>query len=136
MGKTRLNIAAGILKGLLAAIAFTLAGMLILAALAAFLQISDGLLTVLNQILKASAIIIGTRIAVGRGGERGFITGMLLAMLYMILGYGFYVFLGGNAFSIPAMLGEILIGAAIGSIIGALLANMPSKHEKKRHRIA
>ena len=72
----------------------------------------------------------------GRGGERGFLTGMTIAMLYMVLGYVFYVFLGGSAFSVPAMLGEILIGAAIGSLTGAVLANLPAKSGRRRSRTA
>ena len=37
------------------------------------------------------------------------------------LGYACYVILGGNAPSVTEMLGEILIGAAAGSITGAVL---------------
>ncbi len=113
-----------LLKGLLAAIALTLSLMAGIAALAVFLRISDGLLTVLNQVMKVAAILLGCVVAIGRGGERGFFTGMLLAMLYMALGYACYVGLGGNVPSVTEMLGEILIGAAVGSIAGAVLANM------------
>ena len=136
MAKSRISILAAILKGLLAAIALTLVCMVIFAALVVFLHISDTLLTVLNQILKVAAIFLGVRFAVGRGGERGFLTGMTIAMLYMVLGYVLYVFLGGSAFSVPAMLGEILIGAAIGSLTGAILANLPAKSGRRRTRTA
>ena len=71
------------------------------------------------------------RLAVGRGGERGFLTGMALAMLYMVLGYLGYVLLGGSAFSVPDMLGEILIGAAVGAAAGAVLANLPAKGRRR-----
>jgi hypothetical protein len=47
-------------------------------------------------------------------------------MLYMALGYACYVALGGNAFVITQMLGEILIGAALGAVVGAVLSNLPS----------
>lgn len=134
MAKSRVNILKAILKGLLAAIAFTFLCMAILAALVIFVRISDATLTILNQILKMVAILIGARIAVGRSGERGFITGMTIAMLYMVLGYVLYVLLGGRAFSVSGMLGEILIGAAIGSITGAVLANMPAKNRQRRAR--
>ena len=52
-------------------------------------------------------------------------TGMTVAMLYMTLGYGCYVALGGNAFVVTQMLGEILIGAALGALAGAVLSNLP-----------
>ena len=87
-------------------------------------RLSDGLITALNQVMKLSAIVLGALVAIGRGGERGFFTGMALAMLYMALGYGCYVLLGGSAFVAGELLGEILIGAAVGGIAGAVLSNM------------
>ena len=53
-------------------------------------------------------------------------------MAYMILGYGMYALLGGGAFSIVAMLGEILIGAAAGGAIGAIRANQSAKMRRAK----
>ena len=127
MKKNRLSAAVSLLKGLLSAIALTLVGMAAIAAIAVYAQAPDGVIRGLNQILKGLAILLGTRVAVGRGGERGFFTGMALAMLYMALGYGLAVALGGSDFAVPGMLGEILVGAALGGVIGAVLANLPAK---------
>ena len=133
MRDSRLSILLSLIKGLLAAVALTLLCVAGLAALAVFARVSDGLITALNQALKTAAIILGVVVAVGRGGDRGFFTGMALAMAYMALGYWMYVALGGSAFSVTDMLGEILIGAAIGAIAGAILSNLPAK---KRRRAA
>lgn len=119
-----------LLKGLLAAVALTLVLMAGIAALAVFLRVSDGLLTFLNQVMKVAAILLGCFVAIGRGGERGFFTGMFLAMLYMAIGYACYVGLGGSVPSVTEMLGEILIGAAVGSIAGAVLANMTARKRR------
>lgn len=131
MARTRKNVIVSILKGLLAAIALTLLLMACVAALAVAAGISDRLLTALNQVMKLVSILLGTFIAVGRGGERGFLTGMTLAMLYMVLGYAGYVGFGGNAFSVGTMLGEILIGAALGAAAGAVLSNLPGRHRQR-----
>ena len=136
MSASRKSILISILRGLLLAVAFTLLGMLLIAALAVFVHISDGLLTALNQILKISAIVLGVRSAVGRGGSRGFVTGAVLALLYTILGYALYVGLGGGAHSTVQMLGEILLGATIGGIVGAILANLSPKPRRRRARAA
>ncbi len=120
----RKDTALALLRGLLTAVGATLVGMAIIAALALLARVSDGLIMGLNQALKLTAIALGTLAAVGRGGQRGFVTGMALAILYMALGYGLYAALGGNAFVVQEMLGEILIGAAAGAIAGAVLANM------------
>ena len=132
MAKSRIQVLAGLAKGLLAAIALTLVLMAATAVAAMFLRISDGVLTALNQLMKLAAILLGVRMAVGRGGERGFLTGMALAMLYMILGCLGYVLLGGGAISAADMLGEILIGAAVGAAAGAVLANLPAKGRRTR----
>lgn len=131
MAKTRAQILASILKGLLCATLLTLLLMAGVAALAVWLRISDGLLTALNQGMKLLSILLGTVISVGRGGRRGFVTGMTVAMLYMILGYTCYVALGGNDFVVSEMLGEILIGAALGATAGAVLSNWPSGRRRQ-----
>ena len=132
MGKNRLSTVAALLRGLLAAIALTLLGMAGIAALAVYARASDGLIRGLNQALKCLAILLGVWAAVGRGGERGFITGMALAMLFMALGYGLAVSLGGSAFAVPGMLGEIMIGAALGGVTGAVLSNLPAPRRRIR----
>ena len=126
MGKSRMQILGSILKGLLCAVALTLLLMVGVAALALGLRIPDGTLTALNQVMKLLSILLGVTVAVGRGGRRGFLTGMTVAMLYMTLGYSCYVALGGNAFVVSQMLGEILIGAALGALAGAVLSNLPA----------
>jgi len=133
MAKTRIQILASILKGLVCAAALTLALMAGVAALAVGTRLSDDLLTLLNQLMKLASILLGVAVAVGRGGRRGFMTGMALAALYMALGYGCYVALGGSPFVAGEMLGEILVGAAIGAVAGAVLSNLPAA---KRRRIA
>ena len=131
MAIQRRGAALALAKGLLAAVALTLVWMAALAGLAAVARISDGLIMALNQVMKLASIALGAVVAVGRGGERGFITGMALAIAYMALGYALYAGLGGNAFSAAEMLGEILIGAAFGAIVGALLANMKPRRRAR-----
>ena len=126
MGNRRGQAIGSMLKGLLCAVALTLLLMVGVAALALGVRISDGTLTALNQVMKLLSILLGVTVAVGRGGQRGFLTGMTVAMLYMSLGYGCYVALGGNAFVVTQMLGEILIGAALGATAGAVLSNLPA----------
>lgn len=132
MGKTRARVLASILKGLLCAVALTLLLMVGVAALALGIRISDGTLTALNQMMKLLSILLGVTVAVGRGGRRGFLTGITVAMLYMTVGYACYVALGGNAFDVTQMLGEILIGGALGAIAGAVLSNLPEGRRRQR----
>ena len=131
MTKTRLKTLLTLLKGLLGAVALTLLGMAGIAALAVFARVSDGMITALNQLLKAAAIILGVSLAMDRGGERGFLTGMALAMSYVALGYWMVVALGGSAFSAADMLGEVLLGAAVGGVAGAVRSNLPPRRRRR-----
>ena len=132
MNRNRTGILVALAKGLLSAVALTLIGMVGIAALAVAARASDGLIRGLNQALKCASILLGVRVAVGRGGQRGFVTGMTLAIAYMALGCAAVVGLGGSAFQLPGMLGEILIGAALGAVCGAVLSNLPARRRRPR----
>lgn len=130
MPRTRKSTIKSLLFGLIIAILFTIGAMLILAAALVYLQISDGALRLLNQLIKLAAIIFGVIAAVPRGGERGLATGVTLALFYIVLGYAIYILLGGGSFNIVSMLGEILLGSAVGAVTGAVRANMSPKRRK------
>ena len=132
MPKTRKRTLLSLLKGLLIAVALTLACMLIMAAALVYLQMSDRLLTVLNQLVKLLAIALGTCAAVPRGGSRGLLTGVEIALLYMALGYAMYVLLGGGSFAVGNMLGEMLLGSAVGAVTGAVRANLSPRRSRIR----
>ena len=124
MKNARLRALWALTRGLLAAVAATLAGMLLLAAAVIYLDVTDGALAALNQILKLLSVVLGARLAVGVGGERGFVTGAAVGLLYMALGYVLYWRLGGALFSAAAMLLEMLAGFAVGAAAGAVCANL------------
>ena len=130
MPRTRKSAALALLKGLLIAVALTLACMLLMAAALVALQMSDRLLTVLNQIVKLLAIAVGTCVAVPRGGSRGLLTGVEIALVYMALGYAMYVLLGGGSFAVGNMLGEMLLGSAVGAVTGAVRANRSPRRSR------
>ena len=67
MAKSRAQVLARILKGLLAAVGLTLLLMAVLAAAAVFLRVSDGLLTALNQLMKLAAILLGAAVGAVAG---------------------------------------------------------------------
>ena len=124
MKSARLKALWALTRGLLAAVAATLAGMLLLAAAVIYLDVTDGALAALNQILKLLSVVLGARLAVGAGGERGFVTGAAVGLLYMALGYVLYWRLGGALLSAAAMLLEMLAGFAVGAAAGAVCANL------------
>lgn len=131
MSTNRIGTFFSILKAVLAAAAVTLIGMFLIALLTVFCRLSDNLLMILNQLLKFISVLIGVSIAVGRGGHRGFATGATVGLLYMLSGYLLYVLLGGP-YNTASMLGEILLGTAVGAVVGAILANMRPKRRRAK----
>ena len=131
MKSARLRALWALTRGLLAAVAATLAGMLLLAAAVIYLDVSDGALTALNQALKLLCVALGARFAVGVGGERGFVTGAAVGLLYMALGYVLYWRLGGALFSVSSMLLEMLVGGMAGAVVGALCANLRPRARRR-----
>ena len=132
MKNRRLNILAALAKGLAAAIGITLAGMLLIAAAVIFTDISDNFIRALDQILKICAVSPGTLIAVGRGGERGLLTGAALGAAYAVAGYIIYMLLGGYGFDIVALMGEMTVCIAAGALSGVICANMAPKRARSR----
>ena len=120
------------LRGVLTATLVTLGEMLLLAGAVTAIGIGDNTLFVLNQTAKILSIFAGAYAAVGAGGERGFITGAAVGILYMVLGYGLYYSLNGGVSSVAVMLGEMLLGMTLGALSGAVTANLrPGKRRRK-----
>ena len=135
MSANRTDAMISVLRGFLLTAVITLISMLTIAALTVFVRISDKTVSLLNQLVKILAVVLGTWSAVGRGGSHGFVTGVVLALLYMIAGYSLYVALGGGVWSVSGMLGEMLLGAAVGAVCGAILANLsPGGRRRKTTR--
>ena len=124
MPRSRRSTIKSLLFGLLAAVLFTLAAMLALAAALLVWRIGDGTLRLLNQFIKLAAIILGVCLAVPRGGERGLASGVLIALAYAVTGCVMYAALGGTGLDFPSFLGELLLGAAAGAVTGAVRANL------------
>ena len=63
----------------------------------------------------------------------GLVSGAVLGLGYMALGYTMYVALGGGSFAAGNMLGEMLLGSAVGAVTGAVRANMHPRRSRIRH---
>ena len=121
-------------KGVCVATGATLLCMVLLALAVVFLRISDNALFLMNQLAKVASIFAGAYFAVGPGGQRGFVTGAAVGFVYMVLGYGVYWAFHGSVSAPLVMLGEMLLGAVLGALSGAVVANLRPKSGAKRHK--
>lgn len=113
-----------ILKGLGAALAVTVAGVAVFALTMQWLRPAEGVVRIINQVLKLLSIGVGVYIAVGRGCEGGLIKGALVGLLYMAVGVGVYALLSGQGAPTSAYLADLGMGVAGGGIVGMILSNM------------
>ncbi|MBQ2957503.1 MAG: TIGR04086 family membrane protein [Clostridia bacterium] len=125
-----------IIRGLGTAVMVTVPGILLLALLVVYAQLSDGGLTALNQALKLGAVFAGAWAAVGRGGTRGLALGAAVGLLYIALGYGVCALWDELLISGPVLAMEFLLGALLGGVSGALAANLPARGGRMRRRTA
>ena len=112
------------LKGLLAAVGVTIAGILLFALLMQWLRPSDAVIRVVNQIIKLGAILLGVWVLVGRGGDKSLLQGAALGLVYMGLGVGLYALLSGQQLPVSAYLADLAMGVAGGGIAGMLFGNL------------
>ena len=118
-------------KGVCVATGTTLLCMVLLALAVVFLCVSDNALFLLNQLSKVASIFMGAYFAVGPGGQRGFVTGAAVGFVYMVLGYGIYWAFHGSVSAPLVMLGEMLLGAVLGALSGAVVANLRPRKRRK-----
>ncbi len=112
------------LRGLLTAVGVTVVGILLFALLMQWLRPSDGVIRVVNQVIKLGAIFAGAWVFVGRGGEKALLHGAGLGLVYMGLGVGLYALLSGQQLPFSAYLADLAMGVAGGGIAGMILGNL------------
>ena len=113
-----------ILKGLGMALLVTVAGVAVFALLMQWLRPAEGVVRIVNQVLKLASVGAGVYVAVGKGCEGGLIKGALVGLMYMAIGVGVYALLSGQGAPVSAYLADLAMGIAGGGIVGMLLSNM------------
>ena len=112
----------GFWKGLIAAIGFTLAAVVVFALVLSFADIGDGVIRVVNQVIKVAAIFIGVLVMVPCGGENSIRRGALLGVVYMGVGVLLYAVLSGQKLTVMGYLMDVLMGLAAGGLSGMLMS--------------
>ena len=108
-------------RGLALAVGATAAAVLLFAVIIGFTDPGDGVIRVINQLIKLGAIFLGVRSMVKRGDESGIRRGALLGFVYMGVGVLLYALLSGQQVSWMGYLIDVLMGVAAGGLSGMLL---------------
>ncbi len=114
-------------RGLLLSIAVTAAAVVVFAVIIGLTDVNDGLIRIVNQLIKIGAIFMGVRAIVPMGDESGIRRGALLGLLYMGIGVLVYALLTRQPITLWSYLIDVLMGVAAGGLSGMLLGSLRAR---------
>jgi putative membrane protein (TIGR04086 family) len=115
------------LKGMLIAMIFTIAVILIFALIIKEANISDSVINPINQIIKILGIMIAVFFAVRKATENHWLIGGLAGMLYIVAGYLIFSLIEGRFGNLLMLLSDFLMAAVIGIIFAIILKQLFKK---------
>ncbi len=118
---------AALWRGLAVSVLATAAAVIVFALIISFVDMGDGVIRVVNQLIKAASVFLGVSVIVPRGDDSGVRRGALLGLAYMGLGVLVYALLTQQKISWQGYLTDVLMGIAAGGLSGMLLGSMRSK---------
>ena len=115
---------AALFRGLLISIAATLAAVVVFSILISVWNIPDGVIRLINQVIKVGAIFLGVKSICPRGDENGLRRGALIGLLYMGIGVLCYALLTKQKITLLDYLIDVLMGVSAGGLSGMLLGSL------------
>ncbi len=114
-------------RGLLLSVAATVAAVIVFAVIIGFTDVSDGIISIVNQVIKVGAIFLGVQAIVLRDDPSGIRRGALLGLIYMGIGVLLYALLSQQKISWLGYLTDVLMGVAAGGLSGMLLGSLKKR---------
>ena len=114
-------------RGLAVSVLATAAAVIVFALIISFVDMSDGVIQIVNQLIKAAAVFLGVKTIGPRGDENGVRRGALLGLAYMGIGVLVYALLTQQKISWQGYLVDVLMGVAAGGLSGMLLGSLRAK---------
>ena len=114
-------------RGLAVSVLATAAAVIVFALIISFVDMGDGVIRVVNQLIKAASVFLGVSVIVPRGDEGGVRRGALLGLVYMGLGVLVYALFTQQKISWQGYLIDVLMGVAAGGLSGMLLGSLRAR---------
>ena len=110
-------------KGVLLAVCLTVVLVLILAVVYKFVDLSDSVIKIINQIIKVVSIGFGVFICLKKDKSKGMLKGSIIGSVYMLVSFlVFSILVSTFNFSIT-ILYDMIFGALLGLIFGVVFVN-------------
>lgn len=113
--------------GLLISVLATTAAVMVFALVIGLTDVSDGVIRIVNQLIKIGAIFLGVHAIVPRGAENGVRKGAALGLIYMGMGVLIYALLSGQKLTAMGYIIDLFMGIAAGGLSGMILSSMHRK---------
>ncbi len=113
-----------VLKGVVVSLCVSLVCILFFAFLLRFTNISESLITPVNQVIKGVSIFIGVFVGMRKVKEKGILNGLLIGFFFTILAFLVFSLLDGQFDFDKTLLNDIIFGSIIGGICGIICVNL------------
>lgn len=114
---------ASVTKGVLFALIFTVVAVLVLAVLYKFVDMSDGVIKVANQVIKVVSIALGVKIALKKDKSKGLVKGLIVGIIYTILSFFLFSLLAKSFSFSLSLVSDVIFAGLVGLIFGVLFVN-------------
>ena len=122
------NTFVNILKGVMFALGFTIVAVLLLAIVYKFVNISDLLIKIINQIIKIVSIALGVFICLKNDKSKGLLKGAIIGAVYTVIAFFvFSILVSTFSFSL-SLIYDVLFASIIGLIVGIIFVNIRGKN--------
>ena len=112
-----------VLRGVLAAISLTVVLILFLALIYKFVDMSEGVIKIVNQVIKVLSIAVGVFVCVKKNRIKGMLKGSIIGAIYTLTSYLlFSILISSFSFSL-SLVYDIIFGTLIGLIFGVIFVN-------------
>lgn len=118
------NLALSLLKGVIISLCVSLVSVLVFAFLLKFTNISESIITPINQIIKGVSIFLGTFLGLKKEKKMGLISGLLIGMIYTLLAFVVFSALNGSFVFSRTLVTDFCFGGIIGAICGIICVNI------------
>lgn len=113
-----------ILKGVCIGLFVSFVGILLFAFILRFTNISDSVITPVNQVIKGISIFAGVFFGLRKQKKMGLLNGFLIGFCFIFVAFIVFSILDGTFIFDKTLLNDIVFGSIIGAICGIICVNL------------
>jgi len=112
-----------VFKGCLIALCVSLIGILLFAVVLRFINISDTLIKIINQIIKVVSVLLGVKVCLKKDKSKGLVKGSCVGAVYTITSYLVFSLLVASFSFGLSIIYDLIFSSLIGLICGVIFVN-------------